>query len=115
MITVSQAARAAACLGALMALGACDTTSAVAGYVPSTSNVLAFQSALKPTGKNLKVGDFSAGPGVSAPTCRMAGSLDVSPGKPLEQYVKDALQSELFTAQVYDVSAPVAIMGGSTK
>jgi hypothetical protein len=111
MITISKAALAAVSFAALMALGGCDTTSAVAGYQPSTSNVLAFQSALKPAGKNLKVGDFTAGPGVSAPTCRMAGSLDVSPGKPLEQYVKDALQSELFTAQVYDVSALVAITG----
>ena len=97
--------------GVALALAGCDTTSAVMGYAPSTTNVLAFQSALKPNGTTVKVGDFSVGPNVSAPSCRMAGALDVSQGKPLQQYVRDALQSELFTAQVYDGSAPVTISG----
>lgn len=115
MITVQQAARAAvtvaALFGGFVALTACDTTSAVVGYSPSTSNVLAFQSAIKPTGKAVRVGEFSASAGVAAPSCRLAGSLDVSPGKPLDQYVKEAMQTELFTAQVYDATAPTAISG----
>ena len=41
----------------------------------------------------------------------MYGKLDVTSGKPLEAYVKDALQSELFQAGVYDVNSPVTIMG----
>jgi hypothetical protein len=97
--------------GALVALGGCDTTSAIAGYSPSTANVLAFQTALKSSGRTARVGDFTAAPDVEKPTCRMAGTLDVSPGKELEQYVKDALQTELFTAQVYDVASPVVING----
>ncbi len=32
-------------------------------------------------------------------------------GKSFEQYIKDALQTELFTAQVYDVNSPVTITG----
>ncbi len=97
--------------GALVGLAACDTTSPVAAYSPSTPNVLAFQSALKPTGKTVKVGDFTASEGIAPPTCRFAGRLDVTSGKPIEQYIKDALQTELFTAQVYDVNAPVQING----
>lgn len=101
----------AALAGSMMMLAGCDTTSAVVGYSPSTTNVLAFQSALKPTGKAVRVGNFGAAPGVAIPTCRMAGALDVSQGKPPAQYVRDALQTELFTAQVYDVNAPVTING----
>jgi hypothetical protein len=105
-----------AVLGAIgvMASG-CDTTTAIAPYSPSTSNVLAFQSQLKGTGKTVKVGDFTAEPSVTQPTCRLAGSLDVTSGKPLQGYVKDALQTELFTAQVYDVNAPVTISGDLTE
>ena len=100
-----------ALVGALIGLAGCDTTSALASYTPSTPNVLAFQSALKPTGATVRVGDFTAGPGVEAPLCRLAGTLDVTSGKPLEQYVKDALQTEPFTAQVYDVNSSVTISG----
>jgi len=101
----------AALAGVALLLVGCDTTSAVMGYAPSTTNVLAFQGALKPSGTTVKVGDFTAGPGVAAPSCRMAGALDVSQGKPLQQYVRDALQTELFTAQVYDGAALVTITG----
>jgi hypothetical protein len=96
---------------ALVALGGCDTTSAIAPYSPSTPNVLAFQSALKPTGTKVSVGDFDSAGGVEIPSCRLVGSLDVTSGKPLQQYVKDALQTELFTAQVYDTTAPVILKG----
>ena len=101
----------AALAAAAMLLVGCDTTSAVMGYAPSTTNVLAFQSALKPSGATVKVGDFTAGAGVAAPSCRLAGALDVSQGKPLQQYVRDALQTELFTAQVYDGASPVTLKG----
>lgn len=101
----------AALAGAALILAACDTTSPVAPYSPSTANVLAFQSALKPSGNSVKVGDFTSTAADSKPTCRLAGALDVTPGKTIEQYVKDAMQTELFTAQVYDVNSPVAISG----
>lgn len=95
----------------LVAVAACDTTSAIAPYSPSTSNVLAFQSALKPSATTVSVGDFTQAAGVAKPSCRLAGSLDVTSGKAIEQYIKDALQTELFTAQVYDVNSPVKING----
>jgi hypothetical protein len=100
-----------ALLGAVLVLGGCDTTSAIAPYSPSTQNVLAFQGALKGKGATAQVGDFTAAPTIAPPGCRMAGALDVSPGKPLERYIKDALQTELFTAQVYDAQSPVTISG----
>ena len=102
---------ATALAGALLMVTACDTTSPVASYTPSTPNVLAFQGALKPSGTTVKVGDFTADPAIAPPSCRLAGRLDVSSGKPIEQYIKDALQTELFTAQVYDVNAAVQIDG----
>lgn len=97
--------------GLLVTLTGCDTTSAVTAYSPSTPNVLAFQSALKPMAGGVKVGDFKAAPGIAAPTCRLAGSLDVTSGKPLEQYIRDAMQTELFTAQVYNVDSKLTLSG----
>ena len=101
---------AAFAAGALLLAG-CDTTSPMAGYTPSTNNILGFQSALKPTGTTVKTGDFTAAAGVEIPTCRMAGKLDVSAGKPLDQYVKEAMQAELFQAGVYDANSGVVING----
>lgn len=101
----------AASAAAAVVLAGCDTTSPMAGYTPSTNNILGFQAALKPTGSNVKTGDFTAGPGIEIPTCRMAGKLDVTAGKPLEQYVKEAMQAELFQAGVYDVNSGVVING----
>jgi len=100
---------AVAAAAAMMTLAACDTTSPPGSYVASTPNVLAFQSALKAKGTTVKVGQFTADPSVVAPGCRMAGTLDVTSGKPIEEYVKNALQTELFTAQVYDVNGAVTI------
>jgi uncharacterized lipoprotein YajG len=101
----------AAMAAAALILAGCDTTSAVASYTPSTPNVLAFQSALKSKGTMVKVGDFSAADSIEQPGCRMAGTLDVTSGKPIQEYIKNALQTELFTAQVYDVNGPVTISG----
>jgi hypothetical protein len=95
----------------LTALSACDTTSPVAGYTPATANVLAFQSALKPTNTLVKVGQFTSASDIQTPGCRLVGSLDVTAGKSLDQYMKDALQTDLFTAQVYDVNSPTSISG----
>jgi len=101
-------AAVAAC--ALASLAACDTTTAVAPYTASTPNVLAFQSALKPGGSSVKVGDFTS-TASGKPSCRLAGELDVTAGKSYGEFIKSALQTELFTAQVYDVNSPVIISG----
>jgi hypothetical protein len=102
-----------AALGA-MTLAACDTTSPVAQYTPSTSNILAIQSSLRPTNTTVQVGDFTADPTAVKPGCRLAGGLDVTAGKTLEEYMKDALQSELFAAGAYDVKSPNVISGRLT-
>ncbi|MBL8555156.1 MAG: hypothetical protein JNL41_12810 [Phenylobacterium sp.] len=102
---------ATVCVTGGLMLAGCDTTSPMAGYTPSTNNILGFQSALKPSGTSVKTGDFTATPGVEIPTCRMAGKLDVTAGKPLELYVKEAMQAELFQAGVYDANSGVVISG----
>ena len=101
----------AAALAGATTLAACDTTSPVIQYTPSTANVLALQSAMKSSGNTVKVSDFATADGVASPGCRMVGTLDVTGGKTLGQYLHDALQTELFTAGVYDVNSPVAITG----
>jgi hypothetical protein len=108
---MSKSIAAGIILAAGLSVAGCDTMSPAAPYAASTPNVLAFQSALKPRGQQVRVGDFTSAAGVQAPTCRMAGTLDVTSGKTLAQYLKDALQTELFTAQVYDSAAPVVING----
>jgi len=99
---------AAACV--LASLAACDTTTAVAPYAASTPNVLAFQSALKPGGSTVKLGDFNSTV-AAKPTCRLAGELDVTAGKSYGEYIKEAMQTELFAAQAYDVNSSVVISG----
>jgi hypothetical protein len=100
----------AATIGALALVAGCDTTTAVAPYSASTPNVLAFQSSLKSSGGTVRVGDFSS-PDSAKPSCRLAGGLDVTAGKSYGEYIKDAMQTELFAAQVYDVNSPVTITG----
>lgn len=89
----------------------CDTTSQIAPYTASTPNVVALQGALKPSGAMVKVGDFSGSPWVADQRCRFVGSLDVTSGKTLPDYIRDAMQTELFTAQVYDENSKVVING----
>jgi len=92
----------------LLALGACDTTSPAVGYMPSTQNVIAIQGAMK--GGKVAVSDFATGPGLNTrPLCRLDGPLDVTAGKPMGQYLKDAMESELFQAQALDTKSPVVI------
>lgn len=95
----------------LVLLAGCDTTSPVVPYAPSTSNALALQAAMKATGSTVSVGAFTLAGGVESPGCRLVGALDVTAGKPLDVYLHDALQTELFTAGVYDTTSPVVITG----
>ena len=101
-------------IGAICALGAllaaCDTTSALVPYQPSTRNVLAAQGALRASEGQVSVGAFTATTDVSPPLCRGLGALDVSPGRSIPDFIQEALQTELFTAGVYDADAP-AITG----
>ena len=102
-------AKFAAASAALFMLVACETTS-TAPYSPSTQNVLALQSAFAPTSSKISVGDFTAPDTVdSTPACRAAGPLDMTQGKGIPAYIKEAFQQELFLAQAYAGDAPVTV------
>lgn len=101
----------AAALCAVLAVAACETTTAIP-YQASTQNVISAQRTLKPAGTKVTLGAFTAsGKEADKPTCRAMGQLDVAPGKSIEAFVRDALQSELFMAQAYDESAGASISG----
>lgn len=97
--------------GVAMSLAACETTTSYP-YQPSTQNVMAFQSALKPSNTKVQLGAFTrAGDINSTPACRMMGPIDVAPGKTVETYLRDAFQTELFQAGVLDASTGAVISG----
>jgi len=86
-------------------LSGCQTTNSSVPYEVSTENVLAIQSGLQ--AKKVSVKSIALAPGVSEHLmCRMNGDVAVAPGKSLSQYIKEAFQKELFTAQSYDVHGP---------
>lgn len=99
-----------AIVGAAAALlSACETTTSLP-YSVSTQNVIQAQSALRGTNGKVSVGVFTAAAGVTEPTCRAMGALDVAPGKDIPTYIRDAFEAELFMAQVHAIEAP-AITG----
>lgn len=100
-----------AAIAAMLPLAACETTTSYP-YQPSTTNVMAFQSALRPSNTKVMVGPFTRDPGINTtPNCRLMGPVDVSPGKSMEQYLHDAMQTELFQAGVVDSAASTTITG----
>lgn len=97
--------------GVAMSLAACETTTSYP-YQPSTQNVMAFQSALAPSNTKVQLGAFTRDPGINTtPACRMMGPIDVAPGKSMEQYLKDAFQTELFQAGVLSANTGATING----
>jgi hypothetical protein len=96
-------------------LAGCETTNSVP-YKASTANVIAIQQALHSQGKKVSVGSVTMAPGLEAsPLCRLMGPVNVTPGKTLPAYIKEALQEELFMAQVYQASAPTVLDGTVTQ
>lgn len=96
---------------AVLALSACETTSS-RPYTVSTENIMAFQSALSPSGQKVQVADFSLAEGVSDNmTCRALGALEVAPGKSPVEFIQGAMQDELFNAGVIDVQNGEVIKG----
>jgi hypothetical protein len=91
-------------------LGACETTTSLP-YQVSTQNVITAQSAAKASNAKVTLGAFTAAAGAKKPNCRLMGEVDVAPGKSIEVYIRDALQSELFMAGAYDQASPVTITG----
>jgi hypothetical protein len=91
-------------------LTGCETTSSVP-YTASTENVLQFQSALLSSNLKVKLGDFIESEAIVDLTCRLMGPIDVSRGKTKAEYIKEAMQTELFLAQVYSVDSDIVIVG----
>jgi len=100
---------------AVLTLCACETTSS-RPYTPSTSNIMAFQSALKDDGTKVQLATFVAGADVDQSlTCRALGALEVAPGKTPIQFVEGAMRDELFAAGVYDQASGNLIRGEVTQ
>ncbi|MFN3312098.1 MAG: hypothetical protein ACK46Q_01350 [Hyphomonas sp.] len=100
---------------AALSLCACETTSS-RPYTPSTSNIMAFQSALKASDAKVQVAPFTMAAGVSENmTCRALGSLEVAPGKTAREFVEGAMRDELFAAGVYDMATGTVIRGELTE
>lgn len=98
-------------LCAVLALAACETTTAIP-YQASTQNVISAQRTLKPANTKVTLGAFTAnGTEAEKPTCRAMGQLDVAPGKSVEAFIRDAFQSELFMAGAYDEASAASISG----
>ena len=90
-------------------LSGCSTTNSIP-YKVSTANVIKMQEVLKASGKTINVGTITTADGVSeSPMCRLMGPVKVAPGKSTTQYIADALQEELFLAQVYDTTAKTSL------
>ena len=92
----------------MIVLTGCETTSSIP-YSASTQNVLNFQKQLPET--NVSLGSFVDSNHMEELTCRLLGPIDVSRGKSKAEYIKDAMQTELFLAQVYSVDSDVIIEG----
>ena len=90
-------------------LAGCETTS-TRPYTASTENVMRMQSILGDVVR-LKLGNFTENEENIKLTCRLSGPVDVSPGKTNAEYIRDALQSELFLAKAYDLDAATELSG----
>lgn len=92
-------------IGVLVFVGvlasACESTSSLP-YQISTQNVIAAQQVVGASNVEVNVGPFTASEGVSKPTCRLAGQLDIAPGKDVETFIRDAFESELFATGAYN-------------
>lgn len=85
-----------------LVLAGCETTSS-RPYKASTQNIMAAQTAMEGSDAKMAIGSFSAGANVNVnPTCRAVGALEVAPGQSPIEYIRDALQEELFTAELLD-------------
>lgn len=92
-----------------ISLAACETTS-TRPYEASVENVLAMQAARSDAEQGLKIGSATAAPDVDTSlSCRALGSLEVAPGQTPVDYIKTALQTELFQAGLYDQTNGSAI------
>ncbi len=100
--------------GAILLLAGCSTTNSIP-YKPSIDNVVAIQQSVESSGKTVALGDFNFANGVDAKlTCRLMGPIKVTP-EDMSEYIKKALQEELFMAKVYSPSSENIITGEVTE
>ena len=97
-VTMKNALRFFAIALISMTLAACETTS-TRPYTPSTQNIIAAQQLFNGSEAKVQLGSFRLAEGVNPNlTCRAMGALDVAPGKTPVEYIRSALQDELFAA-----------------
>lgn len=90
--------------------GCSTTTSGGVQYKASTQNVITIQE--QANGAKVRLLDFTTAAGISeSPWCRANGPISIGSGKSPAQFIHDALQEELFLAQVYSPSATTTLSG----
>ncbi|RCU50434.1 hypothetical protein DU002_08400 [Corallincola holothuriorum] len=95
---------------ALVALSGCVNTTGSA-YVPSTNNVIRLQNLLGENGQEIRLDKFTESDAIGELVCRLGAPIEPTPGKTNAQYIFDALQTELFMANVYDAKSAVKVSG----
>ena len=98
-----------------IAAAGCSTTNSVP-YKASTSNIIAMQTTYQPKGVKINLGEFATASGVEENlVCRLMGPVNVAPGKKLSTYIKEAIQEEMFAAQIYSPTSPNIVTGSIEK
>lgn len=108
---MSRALRIAFVVAVGVTMAGCETTHSLP-YKASTANVVTIQQKIRAKNKKVALDGIVMAPGVEeSPMCRLAGPVKVAPGKSIPEYIRDALQEELFMAQVYEADASVWLKG----
>ncbi|MDP5211160.1 hypothetical protein [Microbulbifer sp. 2205BS26-8] len=94
----------------LFVIAGCETTS-TRPYTSSTKNVVMVQNKIKASYEKIKLGEFKQAENSGSLLCRLNGPVDVSPGKSQAEFIKEAFQTELFLAQVYDPTSDIELSG----
>lgn len=92
-------------------LAACSTTSSVAHYKASMTNVIAIKDQAGSQDKKVKVGAFTQNSSIGSLWCRAVGPVSIGAGKTPAVFVQEALQEELYMAGVYSTKAANQITG----
>lgn len=94
----------AICATALL-ISACESTTSLP-YTTSAQNVIAARDALQSANAEVAVAAFTAASGVSKPTCRLMGQLDVAPGEDIATFIRDAFEAEMLATGRLSSEAP---------
>lgn len=80
---------------ALLVLTSCETTP-LRPYIASTTNVIKLQELTSTVGGKVALGEFTQGPDIAAPGCRMLGPVDVAPGQSIAVYIRGNAVGDVF-------------------